>query len=282
MKNKWIYLILTAVCLAVFAGYQWTDRLAKDTEAPEFTIEEATPAVSVFDSEDVLLRGVTARDDRDGDVTDTILVERVTLRDDSGLATVVYAAVDRVGNVSKAEREIHYTDYQPPRFELNRELVYMDNSNANVLDAVTATDLLDGDITHRIRATTLDGESVTTVGDHTVQFQVHNSMGDTTILELPVEVYPAGTFQGELVLKDYLVYLEPGDTFDDTDYLVSYTLGPKVMEFNRRLPENVTMEIDNRVDVNIPGVYTVSYTLTCRENNNVYTGYSRLIVIVEG
>ena len=84
------------------------------------------------------------------------------------------------------------------------------------------------------------------------------------------------------MLKDYLVYLKPGDVFDDTDYLVSYTLGPKTVEFNRRLPENVTVEIDNRLDVSTPGVYEVSYTLTYRENNNVYTGYSKLIVIVEG
>lgn len=282
MKNKWIYLILTAVCLAVFAGYQWTDRLAKDIKAPEFHMEDSVPLVSVYDSEDVLLRGITARDDRDGDVTDTILVERITLCDDSGLATVVYAAVDRAGNVSKTEREIRYADYQPPRFELGRELVFMENTSFDILSAVSATDLLDGDITHRIRATTLDGNSVSTAGNHTVQFRVHNSLGDTTVLELPVEVHPAGTYQGELVLKDYLAYLKPGDVFDDTDYLVSYTLGPKTVEFNRRLPENVTVEIDNRLDVSTPGVYEVSYTLTYRENNNVYTGYSKLIVIVEG
>lgn len=282
MKNNRIYLILTALCLFIFCGYLWQSWLAGDSTPPVITLEEAPLEVSMADPESALLQGVTAVDDKDGDVTDSILVESITLCNDDGLVSVVYAAFDRAGNVTKAEREVRYTDYRGPRFELSQPLVFIENSGFDVLRVVSAEDYRDGDISQWIRATALDGENISGTGDHKVQLRVNNSLGDTAVLELPVEVHPAGTFHGDLVLRDYLVYRKVGEPFDETDYPVSYSLGPKVLEFSQKLPENIRLEIDNQVDTQTPGVYTVTYTLTYSEGAYVYTGYSKLFVVVEG
>lgn len=282
MNKKWTYLILTAVCICIFFLYMKMDSLAHDTVAPEIRIVEAPLEISITDPESILFQGISATDDRDGDVTDLILVESITLSGNQGQATVVYAAFDQAGNVTKAKREIRYLDYVTPRFDLKQALVFTENSGFDVLSMVTASDFKDGDITHWVRATTLDGNDVDTVGRHMVQFRVTNSLGDTAVLEIPVEVHPAGTFQGTLELRDYVVYLNVGDPFDETDYPLSFTLGGQTLEFNRKLPEKFHLQIDNYVDNQTPGVYEVNYTLTYIENGYTYTGYSKLFVVVEG
>ena len=282
MKKNIIYCILTLLCLGGIFGYLWMERQAKDSTPPEIRINPALVSVSVQDPESVLLRGVVATDDKDGDVTASILVENITLCNDEGLMSVTYAAFDRAGNVTKAQREVLYTDYDGPRFQLKQPLVFTENSGFDVLRVVSAQDYLDGDITHWLRATTLEEDTVAGVGNHRVQFRVSNSLGDTEVLELPVEVYPAGTFQGDLKLQEYLVYKKLGETFDDTDYLLSYTLGDRTLEFDKKLPEQFSLQIDNQVDMQTPGVYQVTYALTYTEGLYSYNGYSKLLVVVEG
>ena len=55
-----------------------------------------------------LLKGVTAMDDRDGDVSDSLLVEKVLPSDDGSTAQVIYAAMDKSNNVTKAYRSVEY------------------------------------------------------------------------------------------------------------------------------------------------------------------------------
>lgn len=282
MKRNIIYVVLTLLCLGVFFAYLWMAVQADDSVAPEILIDPAPLRVSVEDPESALLKGVTATDDRDGDVTESLVVEKITLSNDQGLMTVGYAAFDRAGNVTKAQREVQYVDYTGPRFQLSQALVFTENSGFDVLRVVTAQDPMDGDITQWIRATTLEEQTVAGVGNHTVQFRVSNSLGDTAILELPVEVHPAGAFYGDLKLKDYLVYLKVGDPFDETDYLLSYTLGNRTLEFKQKLPDQFRLEVDNQVDMQNPGVYPVTYRLIYTEGGYSYTGYSRLLVVVEG
>lgn len=281
MKKKLTYLILTVLCLGIFLLYLKMDQLANDTVAPKIQIEEYPLEVFVSDPESYLFQGVYASDDRDGDVTDTMVIENITLSGDNGQATVVYAAFDQAGNVSKARREIRYIDYVEPHFELKQALVFTENTNFDVLSLVTAEDYRDGNITHWVRATAMVGDNLNTVGIHPVQFRVTNSLGDTAILELPVEVYSAGTFHGTLKLREYVAYLKVGDIFDETDYPLSYTLGNKTLEFNRKLPDQFKLQVHDNVDTQTPGLYEVNYTLTYEENGYSYLGYSKLFVVVE-
>ena len=282
MIRKWTYLILTALCLVFFSGYLKMDSLAQDTVAPSIHIEETPLGIFIADPDSVLFQGITATDNIDGDVSNTLLVENITLSGDDGQATVTYAAFDSSGNVTKAKREIRYIDYEGPRIDLKQPLIFTENFTQDVLSLATAHDFKDGDISHWVRATALDGDNLNALGVHKVQFRVSNSLGDTLILELPVEVISAGKLQGQLELRDYIAYLKVGEPFDAMDYPLSYTLGNQTLMFKQKLPDNFQLHIDHNVDPRIPGLYEVLYTLIYTENGYSYTGYSKLFVVVEG
>lgn len=291
MKNKkWPYLLLIALCLVIFAVYQAVTRIRADTEAPKITVDTQPLQVSVQDDKSALLQGVTARDSRDGDVTASLLVENVQLLDKDGTIAVTYAAFDKAGNVAKAEREAQYTDYESPKFSLSAPLVFAQNTNFDILSVIGAQDAVDGDIQHRIRATSLDETSVATLGSHKVQFRVTNSLGDTVEQVFPVEVYSAGTYEAGLTLTQYLVYLSVGSNFRAESYLGEFTLNQETTTFHGSLPDNFSLRTSGKVNTKTPGVYSVSYTVTYTPEyedriptiQQKYTGYSKLIVVVEG
>ena len=77
-----------------------------DREAPEFTIGNVLQAVPA-DVTDVQLRmDVTAKDNRDGDVTDQITVAERNISEEENEMEVVYAVTDAAGNVALKRRAI--------------------------------------------------------------------------------------------------------------------------------------------------------------------------------
>lgn len=288
-SKKWLLLLLIVLCLGAFFGYRAWDRMLTDTQAPQISVDTQLLQVSVRDEKSVLLQGVTASDNKDGDVTASLVVESVKLLNSDGTAAVGYAAFDSAGNVAKAEREIQFSDYESPKFSLSEPLVFSGNVSFDVLDIVGAEDTLDGDIRHRVRATSLDDESIYMVGVHDVQFRVTNSLGDTVQIVLPVEVNLSGTYEAQMTLTDYLIYLPAGSRFDAEDYLDSYTVLGETTQLGANLPEEFSVRITENVDPQTPGVYPVEYRVVytprdARGNplERTYTGYSKLIVVVEG
>lgn len=277
-KRNWVCLLLIILCMIVFLHYKTTAQLRADTTPPEITISVTNPEFSVQDSKAALLEHVSAADARDGDVTDSLVVESVKLVDSDGTIEIIYAAFDAAGNVAKQAQTARLTDYRQPEFLLNAPLAFPLNSGYDILDIVQARDAVDGDISHRIRATSLDKTSVTTAGIHEVEFRVSNSLGDTVKLVLPVEVFPSNLYNAALTLTDYLIYLPQDASFDARDYLSTFTYGSETISLSNGIPENYSLKLAGTVRTAVPGVYSVTYTLT----SGTRTGYSRLIVVVEG
>lgn len=288
-KQRFLMILLAILCLVAFFAYRAKGSLSADTQPPVIRESGNPPELSVTDGEEALLSGLTARDDTDGNVTNSLIVESVRLADADGTVSVTCAAFDRAGNVAKFTRQARYTDYESPRFSLSQPLLFPQGSSFDVLDIVGAQDVLDGDIQHRIRATSLDESSVSAIGSHQVQFRVTNSLGDTVSLTLPVEVYASGTYSMALRLSSYLVYLEPGSSFSARNYLLSATLNSETVSLENTTPANYSVSVIGTVDTNTPGVYAVDYLVSYTvvneispENSRVYTGFTRLIVVVEG
>ena len=280
-KKKWIYIVLFLLCVAAFVLYRMVDGIRTDNKAPEIQFGEVL-TISVNDPEDALFRGVKAEDDRDGNVTSSVVVESITMADPGKPARVVYAAFDKAGNVAKAERELIYTDYSSPKFHLSAPLLYVSGNTFDVLDRVQANDVLEGDISQRVRATAMTENSIANIGVHDVQFRVTNSLGDTVNLVLPVEVYSAEVYRANLTLTDYLVYVKAGAAFNPRDYLYEFTILDESHYLRGSFPSELKLKISGSVDTNTPGVYAVSYTVTGELRETEYAGYSKLIVIVEG
>ncbi len=284
-KKSWISLLLIMLCLGVLLCYQAVDRFCTDRKAPVITVEENLLEISVQEPRTALLQGVTARDDKDGDVTASVVVESVCLLRDDGTVAVTYAAFDKAGNVAKTQREVRFSDYECPRFSLSQPLVFA-NRNYDLLSIISARDILDGDITHRIRATALEEVTSGYSGTYKVRFQVTNSLGNTVTLVLPVEIYTAGELEANLTLTEYLVYLEKGDTFNARTYLDAFRLGREEILLGAGVPEKLKLTVSGKVDTGVPGVYEVEYRITYipspAQPDRMYTAYSKLIVVVEG
>ena len=106
--KKGIVAGLIVLCVALGAGTAAVvvtdDRKGPEIELPadgDVTYEEGSDTAP-------LLEGVTATDEKDGDVTDSLVIENICPNDDHTSASVVYAAKDSHNNVSKATRRVNY------------------------------------------------------------------------------------------------------------------------------------------------------------------------------
>ena len=101
-------LLNTILLLFCIVRYMQADRTA-----PKFLLE----ATDIIYSPDMdmteLVQGITANDNRDGDVTDRIVIEKITEKKKEQTAVVYYAVSDRSGNVTKISKLFH-AEYPEP------------------------------------------------------------------------------------------------------------------------------------------------------------------------
>lgn len=97
-------IILIAVCVLFYT------RL--DRTAPKLEFQSSDVVYRAGMNPEELMTGITAYDDRDGDITDRIVVEKTIENKEDNTAVIFYAASDKSGNVAKASRVFPavYTD----------------------------------------------------------------------------------------------------------------------------------------------------------------------------
>lgn len=214
-------LVLSALLLTASTLYQ---RGRQDDTIPVITCPGEPLELSVKDGEAALLQGVTAYDEKDGDLTAEVMVQSVSKSGD--LAAVTYAVVDSDHHVATRQRALRYTDYVPPRFVLTEELRYPVGARIQIRDRITASDVLDGDLSDRIRVTSSTLTSYNP-GTYPAVFEVTNSMGDTSTVTLDIVIRDNESGEPRIALKQYLVYRKAGDPFDPMAYLDSVSGGDR-------------------------------------------------------
>lgn len=234
-----------ALTLAVFVGTRVYTATQLDRTPPVITCDNQVVEVSVNHTDAQLLAGVSAVDDRDGDISDSILVKSVSQLITANTAKVTYIAIDSADNLSTLSRTVRYTDYEKPRFSLTRPLVFQAGGQVRVLGRLTATDLVDGNISDAIRVTSQNVDTLTP-GTYDITVQVANSLGDMESLTLPL-VLTADAPKQTVTLSEYIVYLHAGEAFDPAAYITA--------------ADSAAVQVEHAVDVNTPGTYRVSYTL---------------------
>lgn len=287
IKNKPMFFscLLMLLCCAAFFLYRTAKTMRADTTAPQIQVPEQPLQVSVFASQEELLKGVTAQDDRDGDLTAEVMIESFSNLYEDSFVTMTVASVDHAGNVAKAKRTLQYTDYKAPRFTLSGELRFAEGASLDVFRYIGAEDVVDGNLDNRVKATIVsDNNMADEAVQSQIEFRVTNSLGDTAHLTLPVEIVSkneVSAAQGPK-LDTYLVYLEKGAAFQAEDYLKKQDDQPA--EKTKNAADNGNdqagkhLQIQSNVDTSMPGVYTVDYCYQIGEKNSKNT---RLFVIVE-
>ena len=241
-------LIAAKIANTVYQGS--TDK----TEAPRIYCAEDLLAVSSQATEMDLLQGMTASDAQDGDLTKQIVVAGISKLISNNTAKVTYLVFDSDNNMGMYVRKIQYTDYEKPRFYLDptKPLVFSSVEEISLLDRITAIDMVDGNVTSRVRVSTLANTDDTRVYDVTVQ--ITNSLGDTPWLKLQVLELPTDPHRPTLRLKEYLIYLNQGEAFDPSAY-VGHCFNADGTILNA---EDLT--VSGQVNTSKPGEYRVTYT----------------------
>ena len=284
-----LIIIFSAAVFAIYAFNRVQEAITSDYVPPVISTQYDTIQASVAVTDPELLTGMTASDNLDGDVTDSLVVVSKSKFIQRGTRRVGYAAFDKNNNVGVYERMLTYTDYQSPRFALLQPLRFLNgNSNVDYLADVSADDCLDGDITRQIMITFGDSRSVGDgVTSQKLNIQVTNSAGDTSSLELNATTEEYNTFyQQAPALTEYLVYTRAGQWLNLNSYLSGVWSGGNVRTFNETGFEpdsDVSINADS-VDYNTPGVYAATYRLSrSRSDGSRETlGSNTLYIVVEG
>lgn len=237
-------LILFGVSLLLFAGSKAYQFFLVDDTPPVLTMDSDTVEMRLGDTQEVLLQGVRASDDRDGDLTGQILIQGVTKLIGENTAKVTYIVFDEANNMATCSRTVRYTDYEKPHFSMNQAAVYPVNGPVMLLDRLHATDVVDGDISGNVRIVS-QNVNAREPGLYSVTAQVSNSLGDLDTVTLKV-VITENEEPCALTLQDYIVYLDVGSSFDPTAYITA--------------PEPYLVTVTHEVNTQLPGMYHVSYT----------------------
>lgn len=255
-----VLLIISTVIFAVFTLYE---RSNSDYEPPVISYEDEEIVLGVSAEESELLKGVKAVDKKCGDVSDTLVVERVSDFTEDGTRMIRYAAIDESGNVGRKERVLRYEDYRSPEFHLSGPLRFPTGRNMNILSKITASSSLDGDVSDKIKYTMETVVDLMKPGKYPVEFRVMDSAGKMVYLNTEMEVYDASEQRINVNLNQYIVYLKANSGFDPQAYYAGAS-------------QEGQLEIQSSVDMSTPGTYYVDYIV----NGDGTMGKSRLIVVV--
>lgn len=273
---KRISVISFAIVTVLFTAFRVLEIVGADNEAPVITVEGESIEVSVEASEKELLKGVTAMDNEDGDVSDSIVVEKIS-KFVNNKRTITYAVCDSSNNYGRATREITYKDYTSPKFTLKEPLIFYDRSDSDWSSKVGAYDVIDGDISRNVK---MNIESYNE-NSYDLDFWVTNNAGDTSHLKAKARLYENKSNLAEIFLKEYLIYVKVGEDIKASEYLDGANLGSSHYPINYSGGSGTIyigdISIENNVDINKPGIYTITYSLSI----NGYSGSVDLIVVVE-
>lgn len=242
----------------------------QDNVPPVITSTVDELYVDVTTGKDGLKEGLSASDNVDGDITEDIIVGTISAFKEKGVSDVEYVVFDSNNNAGRYERTVHFENYESPKLYLSKALVYEINGMINITDRLTATDMLEGDVSEKIRFFSTD-LTTTEEGTYKLNVELKNSYGDLVKQELPIHIVPYNCLQELIRLKEYLIYVKQEEVFSPENYVekVMNSLGQEVGL------ENV--KITKEVDITRPGTGQIRYELYEGEEV-VYATYLTVIV----
>ena len=272
MKKNILCIALLVVSLTILFAYNKRTEAQTDTVAPVLTCDTNEIYASVSEvTDEFLLQGVHATDDRCGDVSDSLVVQSISNFIKEDMVIVTYAAVDDDNNVGRLERKLIYTDYKEPIFSLKRPLMYAAGTSVKFLGNIQATSSIDGDITTQIRYGLDNIVDNNTPATYPITFRVTDSNGKTSYLDTEIVIYNNLYAGIDIELTKYLTYIPKGSNFDETIAEKYFKRASVEMD------DETELIIDCNVDTSTPGVYSVDYTI----NSVNISGKSRLVVVVQ-
>ena len=261
-----VVILVISVVFALWANNRYFSSLNSDY--PEITSAVDMLQISVEDPLEAMFEGLSAQDKTDGDLTDQILLASVSHFMEPGTVNVKYVVFDSHNNSATLTRKVHYTDYTPPVFSLEKAPVYTVGNSFDLLDYIRVEDCIDGDISDQIRVVSNMVNNFS-VGNYPVVLEVTNSCGDMAQITLWVS-YLGKESSAVVRLHQHIVYVQQGKSFQPKKWLAGVT------DRNAMALDTANVEIQGNLDVNKPGCYQLVYSY----DDGKLSGQTPLTVVV--
>lgn len=238
--KKGIAAIMGILTVALTAAAVWV-YMAEDRQGPEirFTTE---PVYTGAEDTSYLLDGIVAIDKKDGDVTDSLRVEKVQVNEETQQVTIIYIAKDNSNNVTKVNKTVLY------------------NAAAGQTEPDTSDESAEGE---DAEATSADDAAEPTPAEPSepAPTPIPEAMNGEQENEEKIAALPEGS--PAFYLSQYELELEVGSSFNVLGYV-----------------EEITDDVDERdwlfqhiqvvgeVDTNTPGTYEVIYFVIDSDGNS--------------
>ena len=298
-KTRIFVVIFFIISVLLFGGYTLIRAVTVDRTLPIIEMDSDEVTISVKGGDAAILEGIKASDEKDGDITGNLFVESKSTFIEKGIFKATIAVADSDNHVTKVERKVTYSDYRSPQFTLTEPLKFLttreNRDDLNIAESLRANDVVDGDISNKIKISSEYSINGYTTGDSHMEFIVTNSMGDTSKLPVTVNIYSALEESGlpEIILSNYLINTPVGagadiaalidqieyhnETFRRGEDGNLYN-GEFDAEGNPIMFDWSAIQIDTDADWNTPGVYEVKITFTDEAAN--LSNFTRCYVVV--
>ncbi len=264
------FAVVIFVCALVFYFYANMKYQSNvNTDKPTIKNETELLELSVTDSEDALLQGLSVFDETDGDLTKDIVIASKSHFLDDGSVNVKYVVFDSHNNSASITRKVKYNDYKSPMFLLSQPPVYYVGNSFDLLDNIKVEDCLEGDISDKVRVISNMVNNYA-LGVYPVVLEVSNSFGDTSQITIWV-TYQSKDNTASIKLHQYIVYIEQGEEFDPYKWIASAT-----DKQNNELDKE-KIEIKGNLDTNAAGDYQLVYSYDDGKN----VGQTAITVVVK-
>ena len=298
-KTRIFVVIFFIISVLLFGGYTLIRAVTVDRTLPIIEMDSDEVTISVKGGDAAILEGIKASDEKDGDITGNLFVESKSTFIEKGIFKATIAVADSDNHVTKVERKVTYSDYRSPQFTLTEPLKFLttreNRDDLNIAESLRANDVVDGNISNKIKISSEYSINGYTPGDYKMEFIVTNSMGDTSKLPVTVNIYSALEESGlpEIILSNYLINTPVGagadiaalidqieyhnETFRRGEDGNLYN-GEFDAEGNPIMFDWSAIQIDTDADWNTPGVYEVKITFTDEAAN--LSNFTRCYVVV--
>lgn len=265
-------IIVFLLSLGLFGVTEAAQFVLQDQTEPEITSDRDVLEITCDYTEDQLMEGLSASDEKDGDLTSQIIAGSFSRFIEEGVSNITYVVFDSSNHPASLTRKVHFTDYHSPRFTLTEPLVFSEEegSYTEAMERLGATDQLDGDLKDWITQTDTD-VNYQRIGAYTMNVQVESSLGAVSELALPVHVVSGESRNVDIALTGGILYTRTGSEINPMDYVreVTDSRGDQL--------DTSTIDVSSNVDTSQPGVYEIHYEVN---EGNGSSGETWLTVVV--
>lgn len=294
-----IIFILTVIGYGAFTIYE---KKNADQTRPEIEMDSPSIVISVNDEESAIFQGMKAYDEKDGDVSENLIVESLSNFYEKGKRTAYIAVFDKDNHVNKITRDVIYEDYEEPVFELTAPFDFPIKETVGGISIqelsqnMSVVDSIDGDVSGSLRLSSDYILNSAKEGEYPMEFQVTTSAGYISRLPVTVRIYNTAeeTKSPSIELTEYLINVEKGTDIKPGAYVKSLVVDgivynrmkdsdSFVSEEDGRNTERLQIDLKSisidasAYDEDTSGTYEIKYRITDSEGND---GVARLYVVV--